>query len=864
MQKPKDIDREIASVPFSACPAKTFHSHDGQVIPGRSVLEHCRIVGAVASAIIQRYPGPIRESLFPADSPLIAAAHDVGKISPTFFEKIRRACTVGTNTWPHISINPGLESEWNGHAGVSQAAAGAFNTPKWIPEILGQHHGFSPQIAGYPAISEIFGGMAWQQERVALISELKRQLKMDWPSISSLAQARVIAGLTSVADWIGSGNQFEDPSAPWQDKVDSALDNAGFVTPKFRSEQSFQQIFGFAPRPAQQQFFESVRGPGIYVLEAPTGLGKTEAALFAAYTIAQRQQATGIYFALPTQLTSNKIHERFNPFLDSILSIDSPRHRALLLHGKAWLQDTDMGKEGAPGGDWFSHSKRGLLAPFAVGTVDQALMAVMNVKHGFVRAFGLAGKVVILDEVHSYDAYTGTLLDALVGFLRQLHCTVIILSATLVARRRNALLNEHLSSSAYPLVTAVQNDSPPKEFPLISPTDVKVELALLHDDRLAVQEALDRASKGQQVLWIENTVREAQQRFLDLASRASDLGIDCGLLHSRYTASDRQNIENHWVDLFGKDGRAQRAIKGRILVGTQVLEQSLDIDADFLISRFAPTDMLLQRLGRLWRHSETIRPGGAKRQAWLLGPDLEHAIDNPKEAFGPTASVYAPYVLCRSLDVWRAPDSLILPRDTRDLLEGTYCERDEQGLMKRWHHELVFGTTGISGRPGRQTLEQLARIGLSANGKTLPESKAQTRYSESDSLEVLLLRELQVLPDHEITRITLLNDQILDLPIRRSKLPTSEWKKLTIALTQWMVPVRSKDAPKPLPRDTLSKIGFGNCFYLGDPMWSDDESALRIALVDQTGTLQGVFGAAVHDTYRLEYQPSMGYLIRNE
>jgi CRISPR-associated endonuclease/helicase Cas3 len=108
--------------------------------------------------------------------------------------------------------------------------------------------------------------------------------------------------------------------------------------------------------------------------------------------------ASGIYFALPTQLTSNKIFERFNEFLSRILA-DDCKHRSLLLHANAWLLDTDMGEEGRPGGAWFNSAKRGLLAPFAVGTIDQALMAAMNVKHGFVRAFGLAGKVVILDEV---------------------------------------------------------------------------------------------------------------------------------------------------------------------------------------------------------------------------------------------------------------------------------------------------------------------------------------------------------------------------------------------------------------------------------------------------------------------------------
>ncbi len=183
------------------------------------------------------------------------------------------------------------------------------------------------------------------------------------------------------------------------------------------------------------------------------GMGKTEAALYAAYQMLVQEKATGIYFALPTQLTSNKIYDRFNSFLHQIVSTETPQH-ALLLHSGAWLMDTEMGEEGSPGGAWFNHRKRGLLAPFAVGTIDQALMAVMNVKHGFVRAYGLAGKVVILDEVHTYDLYTGTILNALVEFLRQIDCTVIILSATLSQTRRDALLQQSTTSEAYPLITA--------------------------------------------------------------------------------------------------------------------------------------------------------------------------------------------------------------------------------------------------------------------------------------------------------------------------------------------------------------------------------------------------------------------------
>jgi len=861
-KKPTDQNKGMAAIPFTSCPAKTYQTVDGLVIPGRSVIEHCQIVGEVARALIQRYPEPIRSAIFPANSPLVAACHDIGKVSPTFVEKIRRAC----RSDPDASIPLDIESQWGGHAGVSQVAARALKAPRWIPEILGQHHGFSPQLGGRRADDEVFGGASWQAERNALFSELKARfgMEMEWPEIQSVRDARLLAGLTTVADWIGSGGPFEDPHQPWLDKIEAALNDAGFISPTYISNLGFEQIFDFTPRPAQQTLIDAVQGSGVYVLEAPMGIGKTEAALYVAYHLLQTHQATGIYFALPTQLTSNRIYDRFNEFLGRILDPKCHHRKALLLHGKSWLQDTEMGEEGRPGGDWFNHSKRGLLSPFAVGTIDQALMAAMNVKHGFVRAFGLAGKVVILDEVHSYDAYTGTLLDALVELLRGLHCTVIVLSATLVRERRCKLLKCESHSSSYPLVTAIQNETAVVELPAAPPPDHPVEVRLLNDEKLAIREALDRASEGQQVLWIENTVMDAQNRFRDLAARANDLGVSCGLLHSRYTAADRQRIESHWVNMFGKEGRLHRGERGRILVGTQVLEQSLDIDADFLISRFAPTDMILQRIGRLWRHAETPRPISACCETWLLAPDLDSAIQNPLSTFGSTAHVYSPYVLCRSLAVWLGRNRVVLPGETRAILEDTYMLQKEAGMMARWQRELEQGTTGPHPRKGQLALRQLARLGLSENGKTLPEARAQTRYSEGDSHEVLLLRSIRPLPNDRVTRLTTLDDEIVDLPIDRHRLSNSGWKILTTRLMQWMVPVRNHDAPLPVARDTLQKLGFGHCFSLGNPTWQDDESLLRLATVDRSGHLEGLNGADVHKKYRLEYHSDIGYLLRKD
>jgi CRISPR-associated endonuclease/helicase Cas3 len=822
------------------------------------VLNHCQIVGEVAKEIIARFPPGIGQCLFPAGAPLLSATHDIGKVSPYFVEKIRRNCTAGTEELPaNPYLNLELELGWGGHAGVSQVTARALDAPEYVPEILGQHHGYSPSVGGKREDDDVFGGDPWQAERKALVDELKKRLESDWPTVSSMPQARLLAGLTSVADWIGSGEFFEDPDKPWQESISRALDDAGFIPPAYQPNLSFSQVFGFEPRPAQQQLIKQVVSPGVYVLEAPMGLGKTEAALYAAYHMLHSGQASGIYFALPTQLTSNKIYERFNQFLEGILTPDCA-HRSLLLHGNAWMLESEMGEEGRPGGAWFNSAKRGLLAPFAVGTIDQALMAAMNVKHGFVRAFGLAGKVVILDEVHTYDAYTGTLLDALVELLRELHCTVIILSATLNRDRRQQMLGCKLESDAYPLITAVPQRQEVAEIHVPMAAHQTVAISMVESDKRAVDEAIDRALQGQQVLWIENTVVEAQQRYLDLAARASELGIACGLLHSRYTADDRQRIEDQWVSLYGKPGWPLRQQQGRILVGTQVLEQSLDIDADFLVSRFAPTDMLLQRMGRLWRHADTPRCATAVCEAWLLAPELEQAVTAPQQVFGSTAFVYSPYVLCRALAVWQQRHAISLPGDIRTLIEQTYAQRVETGPMLKWLDELDNGTT-YTRRTGRKALHQLARITLAEAGKTLPESKAQTRYSETDSREVLLLRGIQYLPEQNVSRLTLLSGEQLLLPKERNGLTKREWRRRSVKLMRQIVPVRVQDAPAKLRIDELKRFGFHHCFYLGHP--EQEEAILRVAMVDETGTLQGVHGASVHNEHGLDYRDDLGYRV---
>ncbi len=856
---PSQTDNTAPAMHFDNCPAKTRKLSNGTVVQGRSVLSHCQIVGEIARYLISRFPESLRNHLFPSGSEMAAGSHDIGKVSPTFVAKILLACGIDYKTMPALAgVNPELEKQWGGHAGVSQATAEDIGVPKYVAEILGQHHGFNPMVDDKRGNADIFGGPHWFDERKKLVAALKECLQADWPTFDSAAQARIVAGLTSVADWIGSGEFFENPDEDWRPNIIAALNNAGFIKPVIRNGLSFAEVFdpvnlAMQLREPQSLFVEQVSGPGVYILEAQMGMGKTEAALYAAYQLLVQEKATGIYFALPTQLTSNKIYERFNAFLEQIVSAQTPK-RGLLLHSSAWLLDTEIGEEGSPGGSWFNQNKRGLLAPFAVGTIDQALMAVMNVKHGFVRAFGLAGKVVILDEVHSYDLYTGTILNELVAFLRQIDCTVIILSATLSQSRRAALLQQTATSTAYPLITAVpaaMENNTPLEVGVPTVESDPVTLQLCHESEPALEEALRRAAQGQQVLWIENTVAEAQQRYLDIASRATEAGCEIGLLHSRFTPQRRAINEDRWVALYGRVGWPQRANCGRILVGTQVLEQSLDIDADFLVTRFAPTDMLLQRIGRLWRHTDTPRHASAKPECWLLAPELEHALALPHSAFGKSAVVYSPYVLCRSLEVWKDMKSIRLPSGIRPLIDQTYAERTETGQWASLLHELKNGSRF---RTGEQAQQALAKLTLSKGGKTLPEHKAETRYSDQDTHDLLLLRSLR--SQDGTTTIRLLDGTELTLPHGRHRLTKAEWRQLAVALNQQLVRVNPAYCPPKTAKHELEKLHLNEVFYLGRP--EDDEALLRVAIVSHVGELLTLDGYPAGDKYLLEYREDLG------
>lgn len=728
----------IPVIPYRDCAAK--NTPDGGV--GTSVVDHCVNTGRVSEALFSLLPEVVRKCLPPAPG-LSVSLHDVGKVSPGYELKYF-AETVVRRFAPELCGNA---SFFNKHASISAAAIDrwlevrAATSPVSIAAAA--HHGTCDR--GYaPDTAETLGGQTWAHERRKLIEHLSAVFGGALPQTEQVNPA-LLAGLTCVSDWVGSDERFFPADKPPVEQGDPvrtarhAVDACGFRSTPLKKGLSFDEVFGFPPHAAQQDFIDRASRPGLYVLEAPMGLGKTEAALYVAYRLMEAGHHHGFYFALPTRLTSDRIHTRVSEFLGRITTAPTaPR----LAHGMAWLKEYEAGgQELAPGHPWFNPMKRALLYPYAVGTIDQALLSVLNVKHSFVRLFGLAGKVVILDEVHSYDMYTGTLLDELVKRLQSVGCTVIILSATLTGKRRTCLvppLGALEATAAYPIMCGRSVDDKPfaRPLPAPPPKSCRVRLEAWDSARIA-EEAVAAARRGECVVCIANTVAKAQAWYRAVKAAMPEDAFQVGILHARFPLFQREQIEKRWMERLGKDTSARP--RGCVLVATQILEQSVDIDADRMISELAPTDMLLQRMGRLWRHARGSRP--------CETPELVVIVCDPSAAETPDAAiqtlgkenccVYAPYVLLRTHAVWQPLQIVSLPSDIRKLIEATYAEAADPADSVRGMLKLRL----------IQRCDHLRKLACSAQDTVagLPTGKddenAATRYSDLPTKTVLLLAE---------------------------------------------------------------------------------------------------------------------------
>lgn len=534
---------------------------------------------------------------------------------------------------------------------------------------------------------------------------------------ASVSGMKLVA-LTVLSDWIASNDEvypypdlreIEDPEEYLHRArvlAREVVDRLGF-RPAAPAEAApaprlFTELFPVeGPRPLQERIQESILEgdipPGLVIIEDRMGQGKTEAALYISEEWRRQGASHGAYIGLPTEATSNQMHTRYSRFLANRGEGAAPR----LIHGRAWLVEDDLephrmelwGEQGE-GGDradqhlarfWFRSTRRALLAEEGVGTVDQAMMAALQVKFGFLRLLGLSRKTLIIDEVHAYDSYMLTIIERLLAWCRALRIPVILLSATLSQGQKEALakaygaeLPQAGSKAPYPLVTVAPPDGPARLLELAEPPQgfslaIRPHQGLLENYPATAGLAVDLTRRGGCCCVLANTVAAAQEIYDHLRRlRASGaLSPECRLMlyHARFTAARRMEIEREVIGSFGKEAGQHRPARA-ILVATQVVEQSLDVDFDVMITQLAPIDLLLQRAGRLHRHEREYRPVGPV-------PELHVLLPQQNGEFGATGHVYADTLpLVRTMPLVAKPDLIRLPEAFRTLIGQVYDPAD--------------------------------------------------------------------------------------------------------------------------------------------------------------------------------------------
>lgn len=666
----------------------------------------------------------------------VCASHDLGKAIPAFQCKPSAfpETQLDFDLTERIRLNglPLPEDGYRGfqdvskspHALASLLLMERFGCGKNVSAIAGAHHGKPAsataldyqQIVNYPKNYHMGaeGRKAWEDVQTEFFFfalhlagfEDVRHL----PRPDMVAQV-LLSGLVTMADWIASNEgcfPYLDLNASWSeilnpDKRGERADkgwSALRLPPLWIAEEGYKGASlyedrfpanigkPFAPFPVQvlaAQAASQPGQPGILMIEAPMGQGKTEAALVAAEIFAFAAGRSGVFFALPTQATSDGMFPRIRRWAQQLDR--SQRHSIRLAHGKAQFNEEYTRLfEGGSGVDvdepenltvhpWFEGQKKSLLADFVVGTIDQLLMAALKQKHVMLRHLGLAGKVVIIDECHAYDAYMNQYLERALNWLGAYQVPVILLSATLPREKRNQLIGAYLEHQAlsepigqpiafsettcYPLVTWTDGMHVNAVVPTEKSPSRRVEIGGIRREDIAffLKETLSGGGCAGVLL---NTVKAAQEAAVSLKEVFGDA---VELLHSRFIAPDRAEKERRLLNELGKQGLARPPL--RVVVGTQVLEQSLDIDFDLMLTELCPMDLLMQRIGRLHRHDRE-RPEQLKAARCII-------IDRDIESLDAgSAAIYGRYLLLKTKAFLPSDGWVMLPEDIPGLVEAVY------------------------------------------------------------------------------------------------------------------------------------------------------------------------------------------------
>lgn len=673
----------------------------------------------------------------------LAGIHDIGKASNSFQTKILKTMPELRERLreqvelANLSSN---EEAFSHHTMVGAAILSDMGMPDWVVSVVGAHHGkplpenFDPEhlMKSRNYRSCFFA----RKEDAPLYRLVWREILDDaleyagYHSAEELPQSMtqpaqmLLVGLLIVADWLSSNTALfpltdaEDGMADddlYPERLERAVKKLKFLD-RWNTDDSWRyadlgaERFGFDQSNVIQQAITKAAGeaerPGLFILEAPMGAGKTEAALMAGEILANRRGESGLAFFLPSQATANAMFERVMSWVQGFAQEpqswlgdeeetagSNGQLTVELAHGKASLNQsfTELSESGALVDEdeagriatnaFFMGRKTQLLANFVVGTVDQMLMGALRQKHIMLKHLGLAGKAVVVDEVHAYDRYMSRYMDAMLNWLGAYQTPVILLSATLPGRRRGEMVGAYLGQEAFEGREALEGE---RAYPLLTWTDGetvctrRIELDARQTD-VEIQRGEEesvipylrkRLTEGGCAGVIVNTVKRAQVMAERL--KAAFPQYDVLLDHAQLIMPDRIRKEKQIMERVGKSSTSKQR-NGLIVVGTQVLEQSLDLDFDVMISDLCPMDLLLQRLGRLHRHHRHDRPSPVKRAACL--------VLGTRELEPGAKAVYGAYLLRKTAAL--LPDVMRLPDDISRLVQDTY-DSDCMVALSKW------------------------------------------------------------------------------------------------------------------------------------------------------------------------------------
>lgn len=705
----------------------------------------------------------------------MAMVHDIGKATPAFQYKVPVFAE-------HVK-EQGLDT-LDDPKYVSHAFMGQVILNDWLMSIgweygntyatvVGGHHGAPPTI---PELNEIthnidtyLGDDCWKRIRSDLLqyaynySGIDRfQTTLSHIPLSSCLQV-LLTGLVIMSDWIASDSEYfpctDNVSnyANCQIKKTDFKNRAGRawkflnlsdawhpVCVKETNDELFYHRFAITSSPYSAQcealnLARNIKKPGLMIIEAPMGSGKTETSLLCAEIFASKYHEGGIAYFLPTMATSNAMFTRIENWLKHVPDArgNKQQQTVCLAHSKSRLNkeyaslksekktsgannftrtstalDDTAQLEDIIANPWLCGRKRWLLSSFVVGTVDQLLMAALKTRHVQLRHLGLAGKVVVVDEVHAYDAYMSVYLDRILAWLGTYNVPTIMLSATLPSSRRDQLMRAYRGSTGrtrsadriqvspcmnpkslvYPLVSYCSADR--DEAPMYRRCEnsgrvqqVMIEY-LADDDETLVKMLKNSMSDGGCVCVLRDTVKRAQQTYELLVKT---MNIPIKLVHSRFISIDRVANDKELLDMFGPDSECRP--KSYIVVGTQVIEQSLDIDFDLLITDIAPVDLLLQRIGRLHRclrgANQSDRPVKMQKPCcYITGITDWNA--SPPTIVKEIKKIYQPAIIWETLAALGEQNKckrfISLPDDIAPLVDCVY--EDKCAIPKSWEADV--------------------------------------------------------------------------------------------------------------------------------------------------------------------------------